>query len=357
MATFSFADLSASYPQLYRELRPQMQRKTPLLRVLPVKAVNTGQNIGWDVTFAGQVANSVNLDGGNFLTAAADPQVAATLGFGAYSAPVKVTTKAQWTGAAIGAPGYDFLSNFIQRNMVEGMNALVKKLNQDLYIGAAGNSMTGLSSAVASTGTYANISQGSQAGWASTSQGNSGSLRSLTLALIKAQISAIAIASPKGRPDIAVMQPAVFNTLEGLFDGTLYTQAGRNDLQFGQVMTNGGLVKATGFRSLYWASGGITFIEDPDCVNSAVTNTNNCIYFLNSDSVEVQYLPPAGVSNWMSDQKVVEAAEQDLGQLAGLQMDFRARGRQIYADEFDLTCSLNLVVKDRAACGILYDVQ
>lgn len=355
MAIFSFADLSASMPQLYRELRPQIQRKVPLLRVLNMKKSVTGQNIGWDITSSGQVADVVNTDGGNMLTAASDPQTAATLGYGAYSAPVKVTTKAQWTGAAQNSA--DFLQMLIDRNVQEAVNQLVKKINQDLYIGAAGNAMTGLSTAVASTGIYANINQSNVSAWASTSQGNSGSLRSLTLALIKTCASTIATSSPHGRPDIVVCQPSVFNALENLFDGTLYTHAGRGDLQFGKVMTNAGLIAATGFRSLVWQSAGLTFIEDPDCKNSAVTNQSNCMYFLCSQSVEVQFLPPADVSGYMPDQKALAAVEQDLGPLANLQLDFRARGRATFADEFDITTMLNLVVKDRAACGILYDVQ
>jgi hypothetical protein len=355
MATFSFADMSASYPQLYRELRPQIQRKAPLLRVLNMKKAITGQNIGWDVTFSGQAAAVVNSDGGNLLTAASDPQVAATLGYGNYSAPVKVTTKAQWTGAAQNSA--DFLQNLIDRNMNEAINALVKKINQDIYAGAAGNALTGLSLAVAATGTYANIAQSSYSNWASTSQGNSGSLRSLTLALIKTQASTIASVSPHGRPDIAVCTPSVFNALENLFDGTVYTQAGKNDLVWGKVMTNGGLIAVSGFRTLAWMSAGITFIEDPDCTNTAVTNTANCMYFLNSQSVEMQFLPPADVSGYMPDQKVIQAVEQDLGPLANLQLDFRARGRSNFSDEFDILTMLNLVVKDRAACGILFDVQ
>lgn len=356
MATFSFADLSASMPQLYRELRPQMQRKAPLLRVLQMKAVSTGQNIGWDITTAGQAAAAVNPDGGNLVTAASDPQAAATLGYGAYGAPVKVTTKAQWTGAA--QNNADFLKNLIDRNVAEAVNALVKKVNQDIYVGTgASNQMTGLSSAIAATGTYANIAPGSVPAWISTSQGNSGSLRALTLALIKTQASTIATVSPHGRPDIAVLTPSVFNTLENLFDGTIYTQAGKNDLQWGKVMTNGGLIAVSGFRTLVWMSAGITFIEDPDCSNSAVTNTANCIYFLNSQSVEMQFLPPANVSNYMPDQKVIAAVEQDLGPLANLQLDFRARGRTTLADEFDLLTMLNVVVKDRPACGVLFDVQ
>lgn len=357
MATFSFADLSASYPQLYRELRPQMQRKVPLLRVLNVRPSTTGQNIGWDVTFDGQAAAAVNIDGGNFLTATSDPQVAATLGYGAYAAPIKVTTKAQWTGSAQNSA--DWLYNLINRNMMEAMNKVVKKINQDLYAGtgAGNNQITSLSSAVAATGTYANISQGTFSGWAATKNGNAGSLRSLTLALIKTTVSSIAAASPKGRPNLAVLPPALFNVLEGLFDGTLYTQAGKLDLQYGKVMTNAGLIQATGFRALYWASADLTFIEDPDCTDTAETNQNNIIYFLNTDSVEVQYMPPTSVSAYMPDQKVMQAVEQDLGPLAGLQFDFRARSRTAYADEFDLTTSLNLVVKDRSACGILADVQ
>lgn len=358
MATFSFADLSASYPQLYRELRPQMQRKVPLLRVLPIRPCITGQNIGWDVTFDGQAAAAVNIDGGNFLTAASDPQVAATLGFGAYSAPIKVTTKAQWTGQAQSSA--DFLQNLINRNMMEAMNKLVKQINIDLYAGAGpgSNQITGMSSAIAASGTYATIApSGASANWKSTVLGNSGVLRSLTLSLLKQTLSTSAAVSPKGRPNLGVMGSNLFNTLENIFDGTLYTQAGKNDLQWGQVMTNGGLIKATGFRSLYWASADCTFIEDPDCTNSAQTNAANAIYFLNTDSVELQFLPPAGVSNYMPDQKIMQAVEQDLGGLAGLQMDFRARGRTVYADEFDLTTSLNLVVKDRAACAVLADVQ
>jgi len=357
LATFSFADLSASYPTLYYDLRPQMQRKVPLLRLLPIRACSTGQAITWDVTFDGQAAGAVNIDGGNFLTAAADPQVSASLGFGAYSAPIKVTTKAQWTGSAQNSAA--FLQNLINRNMMEAMMKVVKVINQDLYKGSGpgSNQITGLGTAVAATGTYATINQSNQSNWASQTKGNSGSLRSLSLSLIKQTISAAAAASPKGRPNLGVMGSALFDTFEGLFDGTLYTQAGKNDLQWGSVMTNGGLIKATGFRSLYWSSADITFIEDPDQTNAAQTNASNTIYFLNSDSVEIQYLPPTSVSSYMPDQKVMQAVEQDLGGLAGLQFDFRARGRQVYADEFDLTTSLNLVVKDRAACALLADVQ
>lgn len=354
MSIFSFADLSASYPQLYRELRPQIQRKAPTARVLEWKPVTTGQNIGWDVTFSGQAAAAVNPDGGNMLTAVADPQTAATLGYGSYSAPIRVTTKAQWTGAAQNSAS--FLQNLIERNTNEALNALVKLINQDIYAGAAGNAMTGLSTAVAATGTYAGVAQGTYSNWASYSSGNSGSLRSLTLAMGKTMNSTIAQNSPVGRPDYWACGPAVFNSLETLFDTNFRLNA--ESIQRGVLKTAGGEIKkATGFRTLYWENQDVTIIEDPDCKNTAVTNQSNIIYAWNSASVEMNFLPPAGVSNYMPDQKIMAAVEQDLGPLANFQLDFRARGRTNFSDEFDLLGMCQLVVKDRAATGLLFDVQ
>jgi hypothetical protein len=375
MAILGFADLSASYPQLYPTYVPQMQRKAPTARLLPWERVTTGQNIGWDATFDGQDAGAVNPDGGALRTAAADPQTAATLGYGAYSAPVKVTTKAQWTGAAQNASA--FLENLVGRGVLEGMNRLVKVLNQAIYNGTgnANNQLDSLSLAVAGSGTYANINSATTAyaNWKSYSSGNSGSLRSLTLAMIKTATSTIATNSPFGRPTHATTTPALFNSLENLFDaythayynpdgGSLLAAMGlsKNDkisMNPASVKTAGGQIQRTGFRVMVWENQGLTVVEDPDCTNTAVTNTANIIYFLTEGAVEMQWVPPADVSNYMPDQKAMAAAEQDLGPIAQLLVDFRARGRTQLADEFDLLTLLNLVVKSRAATGLLFDVQ
>lgn len=358
MATFSFSDLSAIYPQQFmNDLRPQVQRKCPTLATLAMKKSMTGQNIQWATSFAGQVADNVNPDGGVMLTAVSDQRINAQLNYGYVSAPVKVTTKAQMLANASG-PAYAYLDSLIAQNFMEAVNAACKKINQQIFSGTgSSNQLNGLSGAIAASGIYATINPSTYTNWASTSQGNSGSLRSLTLQLMKAQTSAISLVSPFGRPDLVICAPAVFNALENLFDGTLQTQAGKVDLAAGKVQTNGGLIDARGFRAMTWLSQKLTFIEDPDCTNTAVTNTANCMYFLNSDSVELQYLDPAPVGQYMADQRVVAATEQSMGSLAGLKFDFRARGRTTFADEFDILTGLNLVVKDRAACGILFDVQ
>lgn len=378
MSVFDMASLAASFPQLYRELVPQMQRKAPLLRCLPFKPSTTGQNIGWDVTFDGQAAGGVNLDGGALLSAAADPQVAATLGYAGYGAPIQVTTKAQWAGGA--QDSASFLKNLIDRNLNEAVMKTVKAMNIDLYAGTGssagvGTTFASLSTAVTSSGSYATINSATsgQGNWVSTVQGNSGSLRSLTLALIKTLLSTVAKASPYGRPDWAVCPPAIFNALENLFDafthsyynplgGTVGVQmaGGRQDKMImnpAVINTAGGQIQRTGFRALFWENAGVTFLEDPDCTNVGATNPNNVIYFMTSGAVEVQYLPPVDISNYMPDQKSVQAAEQDLGSLSSLKFDFRSRGRTKAADEFDILCAPQLVVKSRAACGLLQDVQ
>lgn len=356
MATFSFNDLSGVFPQQFMDdLRSQVQRKCPALSVLQMKKSMTGRNIQWAVSFNGQVADNVDPDGGNLLTAAADTRANGQLDYGYVSAPIQVTTKAQMLGYNASGPAY--LKGMVAQNLMEAIGAALKKIEQQVFNGTGSSGqLTGLSTAIAGSGTYASINPSTYTLWVSTSQGNSGSLRNVTPGLIKTALSTIAGVSPKGRPDLAFCQSAVFNTLENAFDGTLYTQAGRNDLVFGKVMTNGGLVDARGFRTLYWASAGLTIVEAPDCVNTAVTNTAACMYLLNSDSVELQYLDPAP-AEMASDQRVVGAVEQGIGPMGNLKFDLRARGRTKFADEFDIVAGLNVVVKDRPACGILYDLQ
>jgi hypothetical protein len=312
----------------------------------------TGNLIKWQVKFAGQAAGAVNLDGGNFLSATSDVRKQCSLDFGAYSAPMMATDKAQWTGNAIGVAGYDYLQDLINVHMRDAMETVLKLIEQHVFIGSGtSNQMTGLSTAIASSGAYAGLTDAS---WVARKDGNSGTLRSLTFNLIRSHLTQIALVSKMGRPDYAFCYSTVFDALEALFTGTIYTQAGMPQAS-GQVNVPGGVVKTNGFRTLTVPVLGITFIESPDCSNSAETNAANCIYFLNSNSIEIRYLQPTGPS--MATRETMQAVQQDFGTLAGLPFDFRPRARTGYKDEFDLTCSLQLVVKDRNANGILCDVQ
>lgn len=375
MSVFSIGDMSTAMPStIYRKMVGQVQRKAVLFRVLSqmgtLRRANTGQNITWDVKFGGQDAGTVNMDGGALRTAASDVPVPASLGFGSYAAPVKVTDDLLWRGGVSAGLGSDInpLTDAVSVNIKDGLERWVKVVNVDLFAGTgASNSLTGLSSAVVATGTYGNIAQSSQSTWASTVQGNSGSLRSLTLALIKTHRRTIAVASKMGGPDLAVCPPAIMDTLENLFEA--YTRINYDPSSAGQpgrvdvtsnpaaITTAGGRINRDGFRAFYWENQGIWFIEDPDCTYAGATNPNNAMFFLNTADIEIQYLPPPGANAYLLDRQTIEAAEQDMGPLAGLQLELVKRGRTQYSHEMDMTGKLQLVLNSRNAHGCLQDIQ
>lgn len=375
MAVFSIADMSSAMPStIYRKMVSQVQRKAVALRVLSqmgsVRRANTGQYITWDVKFTGQDAGTVNMDGGSLRTAASDQPVPAQLGFGSYAAPVKVTDDLLWRGGASAGLGSDInpLTDAVAINIKDGVEKWCKVVNVDLYAGAGtSNAMTGFYLGVAATGTYANINQSTYSGWASTVQGNSGTLRSLTLALIKTHRRTIAVASRMGGPDVCFLNGALMDSLENLFEA--YTRinygpsgapgmpAEKVTMNPAAITTAGGKINRDGFRAFYWENQGIWFIEDPDQTGTGFTNAANAALFLNSADIEFQYLPPPGANSYLLDRQTLDAVEQDMGPLAGLQLELVKRGRTQYSHELDMTGKVQLVLNSRNAHGWLQDVQ
>lgn len=375
MAVFSISDMSGVLPSAYPKLIGQVQRKAPLLRLLAqlggLRRANTGHQITWSVKFSGQDAGAVDMDGGNLRTAASDQPVAATLGFGSYAAPVKVTDDLMWRAGSQAGFGPDLnpLTDAVQQNIKDGIEKWVKEVNTDLYAGTGSdNKLTGLHKAIVATGTYANINQSTYSGWASTVAGNSGMLRSLTLPLIKTQLRTIAENSRLGRPDLAVCPPAIMDAVEELFEA--YTRINYSPSEMSMpggagervsmnppaITTAGGRINVDGFRVFHWQNQRLWFIEDPDCVYTGATNPDNVMYFLNSMDLELQFLPPPGAPAMVQKQNVA-AEEQGMGRLGDLQLELTARGRTQYAHEFDMTGKVQLVVHSRNAHGCLQDIQ
>lgn len=376
MAVFSIADMAGVLPSAFPKLVGQIQRKAPTLRLLAaiggLKKNTTGESAKWSVKFGGQDAGTVDMDGGALRTAASDQPVAADLDFGSYAAPVKVTDDLVWRGgAAAGLSEMNPLVDAIGQNIKDAVERWVKVANDALFTGlGTSNAMTGLHKIVVATGTYAGISAATYADWASTVAGNSGTLRSLTLGLIKTQLRTIAAASAAGRPDIALCPPAIMDAVEALFEA--YTRinyspsdgmsapggAGeRVSMNPPVITTAGGKINADGFRVFHWQNQRLWFVEDPDCEYTGATNPDNCMYFLNSGDLELRYLAPPGASQFDSDPKLIQAAEQDMGALAGMQLELIKRGRTQYSHEFDITGKLALVAHSRNAHGALLDIQ
>ena len=377
MATFSLADMSGAFSTVYRELVPQVQRKAPTLRLLAaagrMRRSNTGDQIRWDARFPGQAAGAVNPDGGAFLTATSGLRAPASLAFGTYEAPVLVTDALRWRAEA--SAGLDasvnVFANLIDQAVPEAIETLVKTINQSIFTGnGAANTMLGLSSYVTNSGTVAGINSATYPNWVSYVSGNAGVLRSLTLAMIKTATRTISQNSAFGRPDIFLTNGAIMDAVEALFEA--YTKVEYNPsggMTFptgsmeklstnpGAITTAGGRINVDGFRVFKWENQNLWFIEDPDAVNTAVTNTNNIGYLLNSADMGFPYLPPPEPNRYGTPQEVVAAAEQQLGPLANLQLSMTARGRTKHATEWDVMTMLAIQLKSRNSHGLLFDIQ
>jgi hypothetical protein len=359
MAVFSLSDFTTSpsaMPVLYRELINNVQRLCPTLRTLAVQDGMTGQAINFDVKLGGQTAAATSLDGGSLATAAADIRRSVTLPFGEYSAAMQVTDKLR---RAIGAvQGHDFLRGLYQRNLVEAVSAVCKLLNQHIYSGSGSSQqMTGLTTAVASSGAYGGLTDSTY--WVATVSENGGTLRTTTIPIIRTHLSAMAAnaGNTYGRPDLAFCKPAIFDVVLGLFSITTFVDNSNTGLDVNPdaIYTAAGKVGRTGFRAFNWASEGITFIEDPDVTHTTSTNATAGIYFVNSAAVGLEQLPPAEMD--MTNARVIPAEMETLGQIAGLTFEMQDRGRTKTASEWDVTAMCGLKVKCRGATGWLGDLQ
>jgi hypothetical protein len=374
MAVFSIADQSGTFPLTYARKFSTLQRHCRTLRVLSGIGAwernNTGDTIKWNTRFDGQAAAAVNLDGGAFVTPASDVKVPCTLAQGSYSAPAQVTTRMQWTAGSSGGYGPDVNPWADQWNdaIMEALEAWCKLVNQHLYAGSgASDQMVGAATALAATGTYANINQATRATWASTVTGASGTLQTLTLARVKTLLRTVGDANPYGRPNLAFCRGPVFDTWEALFDAyamlnhplEAMPQISRESVikTPAKIVLPGGEINSVGLRAMHWTTAGLWIIEDPDAIDTGATNANNTIFFWNAGDLCACYTPPPGQSEFHTDVKVIQAAEQMLGPLGTMPLEMSERPRTTFADTWDITGMLSIVFHTRNAHGKLQDQQ
>lgn len=371
MSVFSVADMGASLPTVYRKKLTLAQRKTPTLRLFSqlglINQGTTGQAMTWQVKTSGQVAGNPNLDGGGFLTAASDLPNNVSVDYGSYEAPAKVTDDLLWKAqAAAGIPSdFSTMTNIMSEQVVDAISAALKLAEENVYNGAsASRQMTGLSTAVA-TGAYGGLTN---AEWVSRVTVNGGVLRNATIALLKTELRTIATLYNGGRPNLALCPPGIMDVIEALFDPfltmpspasatTAIVKGERAIMNPGTIRTIGGDINMDGFRHLYWATGGVHFIEAPDCLNSAATNTTAGLYFLHTDCIGLDYLPPPGPTIAAPDAKAVAAIEQDMGAIASIPFEMIGRGRIEHSRQWDITAKLGLKLLDRRCASWLGDLQ
>jgi hypothetical protein len=264
--------------QFRGDIVKQINRRSILLRVLTTVA-GEGKNLAWGAEGDGQVAENYaeGADAANF---GGDAQAPATLNWGLYRANLHVTKLAMDAARTSATP----LGNqrLWARQVQNGAGKLASILNKAMHNGpGTGTTIFGLDAAVGdATNTYATINRatGGNEYWRPVVI-DPGSATGLTFSLLRDDLRQIYEASGE-YPQIAICTPRVFNVIGGLFDDLRRYSVDTVNVQKGVVNLDGG------FRGL--EIDGTVFIKDKDA-------TDNRITYLNTDHVEVQYLPSADV--------------------------------------------------------------
>lgn len=253
----------------------QVNRRSALLRALQIKQ-GEGKTCAWTVEADGAIAENF-ADGADASNFGSDAQAGASLPWGLYRAPFRVTGLAQAAAASSASPQGN--RRLWANNLVNSSSKLASTINGALHSGAGtGTTIAGLGVAIGdTTNTYAGIDRtvGANSYWLPTVV-DPGILTAPTFSLIRSDIQTIFDASGE-TPDIAVCSGAVFNKIGSLFDP--------NRHYVSQVATARGMITLDmGFEGIMLDS--TVLLKDKD----AVANT---IAYINTNHLWLEYLPPA----------------------------------------------------------------
>jgi len=315
----------------------QINRMTMLLKLLPI-VPGEGKNIAWAPEADGQLAEnySEGADASNF---AGDAQDSAVLNWALYRANIHVTKLAMDTARTSGTP----LGNRMlwARQVVNGSAKLASVINKDCFSGAGtGTLIFGLDGAIGNAGnTYAGINRasGGNAYFRPTvsDPGSPTAPATFGFAGIRDDIRQIYEACGMN-PDIACSKPAIFNELGGLFDNTRR--------QIDEVQTARGAIRLSfGFQAL--EVDGTLFVKDKD-------STAATIYYMNTDHVELQYLPSANMSG-LPEYEV--EADDGFGAVP-LGFDYEMLAKTGASEKAEIVSTLQMKVDRPNSCGVRLNV-
>lgn len=287
MATLNLADFSAVMNLIYGD-RAVKQFRTDLV-LANLLAVDNDKNstCTWPAKFFARSSAGPRNEGhdavdGDFTH---NDRLQATLAWAQYFGYAKVSGLSQALAAANGGPGIDV--DALEEEVDDALDELSQVVGADLYAGNVGASpieFEGLARAVDSTGTYAGISQGAQADWASGE--NSIALASISVDNIRTQLHRPFKDATGKWPEFDVCPGNVWDAVAALFNDQT-----RQNIAVDEVMTSArGLVNlkaAGGFRAIM--VDGVPLIEDKDC-------TANTMYSLHSRWLSIRQVPAAGSS-------------------------------------------------------------
>lgn len=326
--------------QNYRgSLVKQINRRCVALRTLKI-VPGAGQNVAIGVQKGGALAENY-AEGADATNFGSDGEVPVTLNWGLYRAPFHITEHARRVAATTLTP--DGVQNLVANKMQSASSALADVINTSIFTGAGtGTLMTGFDGAIGNlTNTYGGIDRtvGANSFWQPYLV-NPGSLTALTLALIRTDLGKIRDAGGEC-PDVAYVSTDVYNIVAGLFDDNRYytqnIQTARGDIVL-DASQRGIIVE------------GCTFLPD----RSAPANT---IYYVNSNYVEIQALPPdPRALEELAAMGGMELLADDGYGAIPLGMVCEKLGRTGASDKYEMLSTVQLIVSRPNSCGVRRNV-
>jgi len=276
-ATVDLSNVTNALSQMFEnDLAYQMNRVQVLLSLLP-KRKGSGKNCAWDTEMsaaaAAAYADGADVAGGEYGT---DDTVPATLGWGLYRSPGKVSGLAQAVAESSDSPTE--LRDLMKQKIFGNASKLGSVLNAALYTGVGTTGLVaGLTGggALASTGTYATIDRAVFTEWAGNLLANGAVPRDVTFALIDAALEAV-FNKAGGSIDVMVCPPAIYTKIGQLFGSNRrWTQP--------MIQTAAGEIKlSAGWQALDYA--GIPILRDKDCPSGRIIG-------LSTPNLRVEFLP------------------------------------------------------------------
>lgn len=332
-------DLATVLTSLSQNFRPTVVRTfnaaSVLLRTLPIER-GAGKNVAWDIEGTGAIGENFS-DGADVSNYGIDTPNPATLSWGLYRSNFKLTNLARSASASSLSP--QGLLRPMARELVNSARKLASTLNVNFYSGAGtGTTIAGLAAAIDDANTYAGIDRSTNA-YARAKVIDPGVATSPTLALLRSDLYAIKDICGE-MPDLGFLSSSAFLTIASQFDNVRrYEQDVLINTARGQVTLDASVGKIM--------IEGCTFIADKDA-------TAGSVYYLNSNYVHAEYLPPAEESE-LPEEMVQMGLEDGYGPMP-LGMNVYPLARTGAARKITAEVQVQLVVTRPNSCGVRRNV-
>lgn len=327
------------------EIISQINRTAMALRVIPM-VVGGGPNVSWVAKGSGATAAPM-ADGAAAGTATHDEQQGATLPWAYYKSDGEVTGPAQAAAATAASPRGN--ADRLAGDIVDSLAALASQINGHAYSGdetASPAQVGGLDRAIGNaTIAYAGIDRSSKT-WFAPKVFNPGVDTTVTQAQIRKDLTQIADAGGRGKPDLGLCHSDVFETIANTFDSN------RRFVQEITVDRRGRIVLDASVDAV--VIGGCTFIPDKDATLES-GSTSGRIYYLNTRHVEWVILPQPEIAGFLREMGVapgmVLRANDGFGPVP-LLAAVVAMAKAGDSDKFMSKTYLQLRARQPSACGM-----